>query len=154
MRNIETLEEGLPVLTASYPAGFIDNLSITKNLWLISSTANIANFHVFREKIVNTPDAFSMKGLISAQEGSSGGAVVSLRDGRLLGIITTRSSGDTTGERDLYAILLEHISESMKTQIGITLEKFLKEDLTRLAEEFNTLVAPQLTNILVRELEK
>jgi len=154
MKNIETLEEGLPILTASYPAGFIDNLSITKNLWLTSSTANIADFHVFREKIVNIPDAFSMKGLISAQEGSSGGAVVSLRDGRLLGIITTRSSGDTTGERNLYAILLEHINESMKTQIGVTLENFLKEDLIRLTKEFNTFVAPQLTDILIGELEK
>ena len=113
------------MLLASYPAGFLGSIAVQKDLYQTSTTANIKDIFTFQSGLV---DLFSVGGNAVAQKGSSGSAVVDLNTGRVLGIIVTSSKGETTAERDLHAIVFAHMSESMKKDIGFTLEEFLSGD--------------------------
>lgn len=148
------VKEKEPVLVATYPAGFIDGIDVARNLWLVSSTAEIEKIYTFRESGAATSDLFSLGGVIVAQEGASGGAVVSLESGKLIGIIVTSTLDGTTSERDLRALSVSHIAESFKNQSGITLPQFLEENLEEKARSFRETIAPALTKLLEKELEK
>lgn len=143
-----------PLLLASYPAGFLGGLDITKNLWLTSTVARIGKLYTFRETFPYTKDSFSVGGTIVAQEGASGGGVFSLRTGKLVGVISTGLLEGTTSERDLRAISISHINESMKRFTGSGLKDFLSGDLKQKSSEFNEIVAPELAKILTDLLDK
>jgi len=142
-----------PVLIASYPAGFLGGIDVTKNLWISSSIARIVRLYTFREIIPHTEDAFSVGGTIIAQEGASGGGVFSLKTGKLVGLLATSILGGTTDERDLRAISLRHVNQSMQENTGEGLETFLSGNLKQKSAEFNSTIAPQLTQILTDVLE-
>ena len=152
--TLEEIQKGTPVLAASYPAGFLGSIGITKGLWLTSSISHIMDVFTLKDDPPYTPDIFSIGGIISAQEGSSGGAVVSLKNGRLLGIIVTRTSGETTEERDLRVLSIPHINQSLEDHTGEGVQEFLAGDIEKKAEEFRTTIAPQLTQILTNVLDK
>ncbi len=149
-RDIKTDD---PVLIASYPAGFLGGIDITKNLWMSSSVARIVRLYTFKEVTPHTEDVFSVGGTIVAQEGASGGGVFSLKTGKLVGLLATSILGGTTDERDLRAISLRHINQSLQENIGQGLETFLSGDLKQKSAEFNSTVAPQLTQILTDVLD-
>ncbi len=151
--GIENVNVGNPVLLASYPAGFLGGLNITKNLWITSSVANIMRLFTFKETAPYTEDAFSIGGTIVAQEGASGGGVFSLKSGNLIGLLATSLLEGNTAERDLRAISLRHINERMQTFTGKDLQTFLSGDVKQKSAEFNGTVAPQLTKILVNVLD-
>src|SRR6185436_8881971 len=94
-----------PVLAAAYPAEFVGGITAQNNLYPVSSVTSIRQLLTFGP---GTVDAFSIGGVIEAQGGSSGGAVVNAWK-RLIGIISITSAGATTAERDLRAISLEYI---------------------------------------------
>jgi len=143
-----------PVLLASYPAGFLGSIDITKNLWISSSVARMTRLYTFREDPPLTADGFSVGGTIVAQEGASGGGVFSLKTGKLIGLLATSLLGETTGERDLRAITLRHVNQSIEENTGENLETFLSGDLKQKSADFNSTIAPQLTQILTDVLEK
>ena len=136
---------GDSVLLASYPAGFLGSIAVQKDLYQTSTTANIKDIFTFQSGLV---DLFSVGGNAVAQKGSSGSAVVDLNTGRVLGIIVTSSNGETTAERDLHAIVFAHMSESMKKDVGFTLEEFLSGDPSAEAALFQKNVSPALLQIL------
>lgn len=142
-----------PVLIASYPAGFLGGLDITKNLFISSSVARIMKLYTFRDIEPYTQDAFSVGGTIVAQEGASGGGVFSLKSGKLIGLLATSLLEGKTDERDLRAISLRHIDERIKKYTGKDLRTFLSQDLIQEKNLFNSTVAPQLTKILTDTLD-
>ena len=142
------------VLIASYPAGFLGGSAINNNLWLISSFSKIKELYHFASSTNKIVDVFSVQGTVGAQGGSSGGAVVGSKSGNLLGLITTRSKGDTTGERELYALSLFYINEHFSNDLQKTLLEFLSGDIEAYAGWFEENVTPKLKERLIQELEK
>ncbi|NQV93284.1 trypsin-like peptidase domain-containing protein [Candidatus Kaiserbacteria bacterium] len=140
--NIKT---GNQVLAAAYPAGFLGGVSIQKDLYSVSSIANVGERFTFLE---NTIDLFSIGGTVVSQGGSSGGAVVS-GENKLIGIIVTSTNADTTAERDLRAITLSYINRALMQNANSTVEGLLFGDITLKAKLFNLSTAPALSNLFL-----
>jgi len=115
--------EGNPVLISGYPAGFLGGATLRKDLWPVSTIVNIQKLYTF---VSSTIDILSLGGNIAAQGGSSGGAVIN-QWGKLVGIVVTSSVADNTEDRDLRAITLFHINNSVKEHLGVSLIDFLQQ---------------------------
>ncbi|HTR18563.1 MAG TPA: trypsin-like peptidase domain-containing protein [Candidatus Paceibacterota bacterium] len=139
---------GDQVLAASYPAEFIGGIAAQYDLFAASSITTIKQLLTFSS---GTPDLLSLGGIIVAQSGSSGGAVLNAW-GRLIGIITTTSSGTTTASRDLRAVTLSYINTDLATQSGQDLGAFLQGTPTQEVENFNKTTAPALVNLYIPQL--
>lgn len=147
----EALHSKNAVLVAGYPAGELGGISIQKEFYPVSSTAIIKQVYSFK---TNTADLFGIHGSVLAEQGSSGGAVVSVKE-KLIGIIATATDAPTTGEREMNAITPSHINRSFGTQNPFSLEDMLaKGNLLQMTEQFNKDIAPQLTKILTDEINK
>jgi S1-C subfamily serine protease len=136
------------VLAASYPAEFIGSLATQFNFYAASSVTTIKQLLTFN---TGTVDLISLGGIIEAQGGSSGGAVVNAW-GRLIGIITTTSEGDTTAARDLRALTLSYISRDLAAQTQFDLPTTLGGDVFAEADDFNSAIAPGLINLFLDRL--
>lgn len=139
-----------PVILASYPAGFLSGINIQQNLYITSSVGTIDNVFTFKE---NTFDLFSVSGNIVAQKGASGGAIVGT-NGQLMGLIVTATDADTTSERSLQAITIAHIERSLNEEVGMSLGSFMGNNLQEWLQSFQKTLAPALTEVLVKELNK
>lgn len=146
----EQISIGESTLLASYPAGFLGGLSILQSLYLTSAIATVSNVYTFKN---GTLDVISVPGTVVSQKGSSGGAVVDSHT-TLIGIISTTSGGDTTGERDLNAITLAYVNRSLQEELGITLAQFTSQDIASFAKKFQEINAPSLTKLITDELNK
>ncbi len=130
---------GDPMLLAAYPAGFLGSQTVQKNLYLSSAIAYVTQLFSFTgDKQV---DLFSIGGTVVSQGGSSGGAVARLTDGKLMGIIATATSGVSTGDRDLRAISLAHIDDSLAAQGEGGIVLLLSGNLTAKAAVFASTTA-------------
>lgn len=134
---------GDPMLLAAYPAGFLSSQLVQKSLYASSAVTYVTQLFSFGDN--KKIDLFSIGGTVVSQGGSSGGAAVHLGSGKLAGIITTETVAATTGGRDLRAVSLAHIDDSLASsgQGGIT--ALLSGDLSAKAADFNKNVAPSLT---------
>ncbi len=144
-----TLENTMPILIAGYPAGFLGGITINRELWAATSFTTLGDIFTFKDGDNRTPDFFSLGGVIQAQEGSSGGAVVSAYDGVLLGVITTRTAGATTGERDVHALSIPYIDERHLIHTGKNIIDYLRGDIAETARIFTTETAPKLAQQLI-----
>jgi hypothetical protein len=131
--------EGDTILAAGYPAELIGS-SGQFSLYAVSSVTTIKKLLTFVQKTV---DLFSLGGIIVAQGGSSGGAVVNGWD-HLIGLIVTTSAGDNTGTRDLHALTLGYINRDIAVQSGHDLPSILSADVIDLAVDFNAKTVPGL----------
>ena len=95
----------------------------------------------------------SLGGVIEAQSGSSGGAVVNAW-GRLIGLISTTSEGDTTDARDLRAVTLSYINRDLAAQTQFDLATTLGGDVVAEALDFYTRIAPNLVGLYIEQLVK
>lgn len=136
------------MLLASYPAEFLGGISISKNLYPASSIAQVKEIFTFTE---NSADLFSIGGTVLSQKGSSGGAVVN-KDGLLSGLIVTETESEQTKDRDLRAISIKHIDQSIQKETGKTLSEILNEASAETQGEFQTSKAPLLKKALLNEL--
>ncbi len=137
-------------LVASYPAEFIGSIAAQSDLYSASSVTPIQDLLTFHTKTV---DLISLGGVIEAQSGSSGGAVVNAW-GHLIGVITTTSEGATTAERDLRAITLSYIDRDLVVQTGFDLATILGGDVAAQAADFNAQEAPALNRLLIDQISK
>ncbi|MDO8510058.1 MAG: hypothetical protein Q7S15_00330, partial [bacterium] len=107
---------------------------------------------VFEESRSGNVDIISLGGVIVAQKGSSGGAVVA-ESGKLVAIIVTSTEAPQTSERDLRAITLSHINRNLIADKNVSLSSFLGGNLSQKAEEFRsgefTRLAALITDALV-----
>lgn len=146
-----------PVLLAGYPAGFLGGIAIQKDLWLVSTLASILEIFTYSKEPSYNIDVFSIGGSVVAQKGSSGGATVSQKSGKLLGIIVTSTDASDTSGRDLRAISIAHISRVLGAELGFNLSDFLsanRNEIEAVSQSFQEVVAPSLTKILTDELDK
>ncbi len=134
---------GDPVLLAAYPAGFFGVEIVQKSLYASSAIAYVTQLFSFAgdKKI----DLFSVGGTVVSQGGSAAGAVARLRNGKLSGIIATASAAVSTGERDLRAVSLSHIDDSLAAAGKGGIVSLLMGDLAAKATDFNIKTAPGLT---------
>ena len=137
--------EGDQVLVASYPAEFIGGIAAQLNLYGASSITTIGQLMTFFTKSV---DLISLGGIIGAQSGSSGGAVVNVW-GRLIAIIATTSEGATTADRDLRAITLSYISRDLGLQTQFDLPTILGGDVSAQAQDFKLRTLPRLIDLYI-----
>jgi hypothetical protein len=139
---------GDQVLLASYPAEFVGGIAAEYDLYAASSITTIKQLLTFGAE---TPDVLSLGGVIEAQGGSSGGAVVN-EWGRLIGLIATTSSGTTTANRDLRAISLNYIDTDLAAQSGSNLNTLLQGDPATETQEFTDSTAPSLIQIYITQI--
>src|SRR3989344_3117354 len=135
------------VLAASYPAELSAG-SAQDSFYAASTVTTIKQLLTFD---INSVDLVALGGIIEAQSGSSGGAVVNAW-GRLISIIVTTSEGKTTGDRNLHALTLSYINRDFTKQTGHTLSDLLSGDIASVAENFNTNIAPNLIAIYLQQL--
>jgi S1-C subfamily serine protease len=128
-----------PVLAASYPAEFTGG-SVQMNLYPVSTITQIAKLYTFRSGSI---DVISVGGVIEAQGGSSGGAVVNAW-GRLVGLITTTSEGATTAERELRAVTTSYIERDLTAQTGTGFSVMLSGNLIAKTGDFTKNQTPSL----------
>src|SRR3990167_9318697 len=102
---------GEQMLLAAYPAGCLSPQLVQKSLYASSAITYVTQLFSFDDN--KKVDLFSIGGTVVSQGGSSGGAAVRLRDGTLAGIITTETVAASTIGRDLRAISLSHVDNSL-----------------------------------------
>lgn len=139
---------GDQVLVASYPAEFIGGIAAEYALYANSSVTTVKQLLTF---VSDTPDLLSLGGVIEAQSGSSGGAVLNAW-GRLVGLIATTSGGATTADRDLRAIAISYINTDLEAQSGQSLNTFLSGDPASEAQGFSNTTAPSLISLYISRL--
>lgn len=138
------------VLAASYPAEFLGGIAAQFDLYPVSSITAIKELLTFD---IRTIDLLSLGGIIGAQSGSSGGAVVNAW-GRLIGVITTTSEGATTADRDLRAVTLSYINRDLATQTQFDLATILGGDVIAQAADFKAHEAPALLLLLIEQISE
>lgn len=152
--SFDTREEaaftGDTALAVSYPAEFIGGIAAQFDLYSISSIATIGDLYTLGS---STVDVLSLGGIIQAQGGSSGGAVVNLWN-YLIGVITTTTEGTTTAARDLHALTLSYINRDLTKQSGSGLKEILAGDLDKTASNYRETIAPELIEKLFESLPK
>jgi len=139
---------GDTVLAASYPAEFLGATVTNFNLYPVTSISEIDDLFTLG---IGTVDVISIGGVIGAQSGSSGGAIVNAW-GRLIGVITTTSEGATTGERELRGITTSYISRDIESQSGFSLSLLLSGDPALQTAEFSARIVPGLVEKLLANL--
>ena len=143
-----------PIFLASYPAEFLGGAIIQKDLWPVTTEGMIKMSYYFNNASLKSPDLLGLGASVVAQSGSSGGAVIDRHSGKLTALIVTTSEGKTTGERSLNAVTINHISRSLKEEMGKNLDEFLAQDLSAELARFQNEDFPKLKAVLVRELDK
>jgi S1-C subfamily serine protease len=138
---------GDSVLLAAYPAELTTHNTV-ENLAVSSSLATVIKVLTFGSSSV---DLISLRGVTVAQSGASGGAVVN-EWGQLVGLISTKSAGETSVERDLRAITTSYINRSLSSDLGVGLHAFLNQDVSRETEAYGK-TAAHLAEFLYNELK-
>ena len=137
------------VLVASYPAEFLAGFAAYNNLYSASSVTTIKKLLTFE---TNTVDVHSLGGIIGAQSGSSGGAVVN-GWGYLIGIVSTMADGKTTADRDLRSVTLSYIDRDIRAETGSSLADILSGDPLERAVAFAQGPATALVQLLIDAIE-
>ncbi len=150
--SIANPKQDAPVLLAGYPAGFLDGNEIQRNLYISSAVSKIGGLYTFNS--ASHVDVISLGGTVVSQSGSSGGAVINLENGNLVGLIATESEGTTTASRDLRAITMSHINSSLQEDGKLSIASLLSGDLAKIAQDFNTNTAPRVNYSISRRHRK
>lgn len=148
----DVFDLGDEILLAGYPAGFIDGITVQTNLYTSSAFGKISEIFTFKDG--GQADLLSIPGTILSQKGASGGAAVRGSDGKIVGLIATATTATETSQRDLRAITLGHIDRSLTEDTGRNLNFLLSNDGEAMARIFNLTVAPTLTKMLLRVLDR
>lgn len=139
---------GDSVLVAGYPAEFIGSSATRSDLYASSAVTTIGDMLTFTQRLV---DLISLGGVVLAQGGSSGGAVVN-GWGQLIGIVVTTSEGTTTVTRDLRALTMSHVDRSLSQQTGTGLRTFLSGDPAILTMQFQSKQTPALSQLIIDQI--
>lgn len=142
-----SIRVGEYVGTGSYAAEFLTSSEIRSSLYPTIKFAPVDDIYTFG---TNTGDIFSVAAGSAAQEGSSGGAVMN-SDDRLIGLISTRSIKPDLSQRALQALTMDHIRESFRSDTGMDLDAYLKNDLPTLIAAFKP-TAETLLDELIRTI--
>ncbi|MDB5224873.1 MAG: hypothetical protein JWO43_495 [Candidatus Adlerbacteria bacterium] len=145
-------DTGSSILAAAYPAGFLEGITIERNLYISSAFTTLEQLYTFDTP--NTVDVLALKGSVVAQAGSSGGAAVDASTGKLIGLISTEIVAATTADRVLNAITINYIDRALAARGLGGIAGLLTGNITATAKVFNADVAPLLTAKLIAGLNK
>ena len=141
-----------PVLIAGYPAEFTGSIIANRSLSEVSSLSKITGGYYFDPKDTDRLDLINVGGSIASQGGSSGGAVLDIRSGNLVGVIVTTTSAPTTAQRELFALTTSYISRKLKAETGKNIRQFIDTNLNASADAFGGAPAQELIKILTSAL--
>lgn len=141
-------DTGNEVISAGYPASFLESEAIRRSLSLISVAGTIQDIFTFTR---TTVDVLSLGGIALAQQGASGGAVVNPQ-GSLVGLIVTSSLETDTGARDMRAITTGHIARSFALQHGTSFASYIMGSISEKKKEFEETVSPILRETVLQVL--
>ncbi len=150
-----TLDEpvqGLPMMIASYPAGYLQGITIEMSLYISTAISTVEQIYAFDDR--GYPDVVSVGGTVVSQAGSSGGGIVRMQDGALQAIVATASAGDSTATRELHGITLAYINRSLNEAGLGGLIPLLKGDLKQKAADFAATTGASETQTLFKALKK
>lgn len=136
-----TLDED--VGTGSYAAEFLSSSQIRSSLYPTIKFAKVDDFFTFGR---STVDIFSVAAGSAAQEGSSGGVVIS-PDDHVIGVISTRTVKADLSQRSLQALTMDHVRRSFRADMGADLDSYLKGKLTTLVANFRPTAASLLSEL-------
>lgn len=153
--TLDEASQNEPVLLASYPAGFLDGITIERELYISSAISTVSRLFSFDD--IGTPEVISVGSTVVSQAGSSGGAIVRMQDAALQALVATATIGDSTqstASRDLYGITLSHINKSLQSQGQGGIKTLLTGDLAQKASDFANTIAPGELQQLIKALKK
>jgi hypothetical protein len=143
---------GAPTLLVAYPAGLLDGETIQMNLYSSSAVSTVQALYSFSG--TQNVDLIALSGSVVSQTGSSGGALIGLGSGKLLGIIATETTGTTTADRQLNAVTVGFIDRALAKEGFGGLISFLSGDPLQMAASFQSNIAPQEISQLEAVLNK
>ena len=111
-------------------------------------TTTIAELMTFGSNLV---DIFTIKGSAIGEHGSSGGPIVN-RDGKTIGIISTKGDDEQFGKGSLRAVSIAYINRTIKQETGFELFQNMNGDLPYRAQLFKDTIIPFLQKTLQAEL--
>ena len=141
---------GEPVVIGSYAAQFLSTSEIQSSLYPTIAYSAVKNIYTLTSTSSDEVDVASFGGTAAAQEGSSGGGVLS-SGGELVSTITTSTIKGATGDRTLYAITAPYIRREYAAETSQTLAALLKESTSTARESFAPEIA-KLTTFLTQTL--
>lgn len=133
------------VFATGYPA---ERSGVTSELKPKQATTTIKELMTFGSQFI---DLFTIAGSSIGEHGSSGGPVVD-RDGKAIGIISTKGDDVQFGEGSLRAITLSYIDRTITEETSVSLRQNLTGNLPYRAQLFKETLVPFLQNILEEEL--
>ncbi len=143
------LDVNTPVLIGGYPAGFIGGIAIQKDLPLTSTIGVVEELFTFGTGFL---DLISISGSIVSQSGVSGGAVIDAKE-NTTALVVTSTQAESTADRVLGAITVEHIDRSMLIQTGESIATFLSQNKPSLVRWFEETKYPDLKSLLIEVIE-
>lgn len=143
-------KQSIDHVVAGYPAGFLGISAVERDLYTASAVARIQEIFTFD---TTTVDLMAVGGNVVAQKGASGGAVVSTKDKKLVGLIVTTTDAKTTGERDLRAITLSHVERSLRTSTGKGIKEYVSGNVNETLRAFQDSTFVYLAGILKNVLQ-
>lgn len=145
-------EVGAPALLVAYPAGLLSGETIQKNLYSSSAVSTVQTLYSFDG--AQNVDLLALGGTVVSQTGSSGGALIGLGSGKLLGIIATETSGTTTADRQLNAVTIGFIDRVLSKSGKGGIVGLLSGNPAQIAADFKANTMPQEVSQLVEVLKK
>ena len=134
-------EVGAPTLLIAYPAGLLSGETIQMNLYSSSAVSTVQGLYSFDG--AQNVDLVSLSGTVVSQTGSSGGALLGIGSGKLLGIIATETTGTTTADRQLNAVTIGFINRALSKSGKGGLTTFLSQDPAQTEANFKANQQPQ-----------
>ncbi len=136
------------VFATGYPAESMLREGIDAPLIPKQATTTIAELMTFGSNLV---DLFTIKGTVIGEHGSSGGPIVD-KEGKAIGIISTKGDDAEYGAGSLRAISLAYINRTIEEETGFPLIHNLGGNLPYRAQIFKETIIPFLQKALAKEL--
>lgn len=141
--------EGIPVLTAGYPAEELMRRGADAELSPVLAQTTVGALYTFGS---NYADLFAISESPVGEHGASGGPIVNPATQDTIGLIVTKGDEVTEGEHSLRALTLSYIDRTILEETGFSLEENMQGDIAYRGFIFNKAMAPFLANILRDEL--
>lgn len=136
------------VFATGYPAESMLEEGIDAPLIPKQATTTIGELMTFGSNFV---DIFTIRGSSIGEHGSSGGPIVN-KEGKAIGIISTKGDDERFGKGSLRAISIAYINRTIKEETGFTLAQNLGGNLPYRSQLFKETLFPFLQQTLQRGL--
>jgi hypothetical protein len=136
------------VFATGYPAELMLAQGINSPLIPKQATTSIAELMTFGSNLV---DIFTIKGSTIGEHGSSGGPIVN-KEGKTIGIISTKGDDAEFGKGSLRAVTIAYVNRTIKEETGFELTQNLSGNLPYRAQLFKETIIPFLQKTLQAEL--